>query len=639
MKKHLMNKFKRFFWMVIAFVISAWLAGVAVAEPSSGRKVNPIEMEAFLDGYLAAQMAVQHIAGATVAVVQDGQILLTKGYGLANVAQGIAVDPDKTLFRIASISKLFTWTAVMQLAELGRVDLDTDINRYLDFTIPATFPQPITLNHLMAHTAGFEDLNYQMLALTPEQHPPLNTVLRRNMPARIRPPGQYSSYSNYGTGLAGYIVARESGMSFDDYIEQHILIPLGMNFTTSRQPLPGHLADKMSIGYTFRDGQYQPQPFYFLNNSPAGSFSASATDMARFMLAHLEEGHYEGATILQPATIRQMHTRHFTHDSRLSGLAHGFCEMNMNGQRIIGHGGTLEDFHSILFLIPEHSLGVFLSTNSLGGSVIMTPFLQAFMEYWFPQRLPPLIPPTDFATRGERFSGSFRMNRKSYHTPEKLLALSMPFSIRSDGEGLIVTSPFFSPQYYREVAPLVFRQSDHDNLIIFREDAQGRISHAFYGLLPFLALEKNQWHETPAFNLILLTICFLLFISILVMAPIRFYIRRHLTVQPSEDFWGRLARWWAGLLAILGLLLPLLGMVALEDRIGLLAGNMPLWFLFQIASVLVALLSAGMIAFALLAWQRRIWSLAGRLHYTLFCLGAGGLVWFLYFWNLLGKSF
>ncbi len=116
------------------------------------------DLEAFLDGVLAAEMRSHSIASATVSVVKDGELFFAKGYGYADRESRRPVDPERTLFRPGSISKLFTWTAVMQLVEQGKIDLDADVNEYLtDFRIPDTFPEPITMEHLMTHTPGFED--------------------------------------------------------------------------------------------------------------------------------------------------------------------------------------------------------------------------------------------------------------------------------------------------------------------------------------------------------------------------------------------------------------------------------------------------------------------------------------------------
>jgi CubicO group peptidase (beta-lactamase class C family) len=634
--------------LTLMIVLTAfWPATLTQAEQLSEGPTDPLELEAFIDGYLAAQMQNNHIAGATVSVVKDGQLFFTKGYGYADVAQRLPVDPEKTLFRIGSISKLFTWTAVMQLVEQGKLDLDTDVNTYLDFKIPATFPEPITLNHLMAHTSGFEDRTFGMQPSTTEQLTPLGKWLKTHLPARVRPPGQLSAYSNYGAALAGYILERVSGMPFDNYMDKNILVPLGMTHSSSRQPLPASLAGYFSHGYTYINGEYKPQPFEVINLTPAGSFSASAVDMAHFMLAHLHEGHYDEAIILQPNTVQLMHTQNFTHDSRLNGWAHGFFEMDMNGQHLIGHGGDTAFFHSLLILFPEHDLGVFLSTNSSGGAASVSAFQRAFVDHYYPKVLPVITPSADFAQRADRFNGSYRMSRMSYTTPEKLAAL-VAINIHADREGLTV-GVLFNQQRYFEVEPLVFRQVDSDEMLIFREDTHGNITHAFFGSAPEIALEKNRWFETPAFNLGLLGVCIALFLSFLCAAPIAFFVQRKRADRKPPTTLGRAAQLAAGLEAALSLLLLLGVFLSVLDYsgvisgnvplTGLMSGNLPLWGWVTAASIIIALLGLGLIVFTVLVWKRRFWGFAGRLHYTMVTLAAIAFVWFMYFWNILGKSF
>lgn len=215
--------------------------------PSQGQGVtDPAELEAFLDELLERQMEEHHIAGAAVSVVKDGELFFAKGYGYADIENGFPVDPEQTIFRIGSVTKLFTWTAVMQLVEQGKLDLDADINTYLDFHIPDTYPAPITLKHLLTHTSGFEDLFFEVLASDADKMAPAREWLVSHMPARVRPPGDVAAYSNYGTSLAGYIVARVSGRPYEQYIQEQILNPLGMVHSTAQSPIPPDLRAQAS---------------------------------------------------------------------------------------------------------------------------------------------------------------------------------------------------------------------------------------------------------------------------------------------------------------------------------------------------------------------------------------------------------
>ena len=225
----------------------------AVSAPQQQGPTDPAELEAFLDDVLADQMEEGHVAGATVAVVKDGELFFTKGYGYADLENGTPVDPYQTLFNIGSASKIFVWTAVMQLAEQGKVDLNTDVNTYLkkDVQIPATFPEPITLAHLMTHTDGFEELLTGIFPHEIESVPPLDVLIYEGGVARVRPPGTSPGYANYGTALAAYIVQEVSGVPFEQYVEDNIYDPLGMARSTFRQPVPPGLADDLAVGYSY----------------------------------------------------------------------------------------------------------------------------------------------------------------------------------------------------------------------------------------------------------------------------------------------------------------------------------------------------------------------------------------------------
>src|SRR5512132_648905 len=237
---------------------------VVAPQPSPAPELTQTDFETFLDALIPSQLRNRNIAGAVVSVVKDGQVLFQKGYGYADVEEKKPVLPDQTLFRPGSISKLFTATAVMQLVEQGKLDLDRDVNDYLDFPIPKTYPEPVTLRQLLTHTGGFEETLKNLFVAHESDIKPLRTYLVNEMPARIFPPGKIPSYSNYGFTLAGYIVERVSGEKFERYIENHILKPLGMNNSTFDQPLPPQLTSQMSKGYL--SASKKPRDFEFVHS-------------------------------------------------------------------------------------------------------------------------------------------------------------------------------------------------------------------------------------------------------------------------------------------------------------------------------------------------------------------------------------
>src|SRR4051794_17862715 len=361
------------------------------APPPGGKhEMTAADVEAFLDGLVPLQIKQSDIAGATIAVVKDGKLLFAKGYGYADVEKQKPVSAQDTLFRPGSISKLFTWTAIMQLYEQGKLDLDRDINDYLDFKIPDAFGKPITLKNVMTHTPGFEEQIKDLFDTRPIA-PNLGHYLKTHIPARIYPPGTVPAYSNYATAVAGYIVERVSGRPFEQYVAENIMRPLKMTHSTFSQPLPQELAPFMSSGY--RLGSDNAESFEVVNPFPAGSLSSSTADMARFMIAHLQDGQLDDVRILKPETARLMHSRLFGLDDAANAMCYGFYEESRNNQRIIGHGGDTVFFHSDLHLVLDQKVGFFVSYNSAGNSSGLgdsprATLWEGFLDRYYPYTVP-----------------------------------------------------------------------------------------------------------------------------------------------------------------------------------------------------------------------------------------------------------
>ena len=378
------------------------------------------------------------LAGASVTVVKDGEVWVSKGYGHADVAAGTPVEAATTIFPTASVAKLFTWTAIMQLVEQGKLDLDGEVNSYLSaFQIPDHFDEPVRIRHLLSHTAGFED-KPMSLASRPEDLADLETALIRDMPAQDWEPGRYTAYNNYSTGLAGHVVAEVSGMSWEDYVDRNILQPLDMTHTSTRQPTPQDLQPGMTKVYSSHDGELTEADHDIVALAPFGGMVASTQDMGNFMLAHLQAGRFDEARILQEATARQMHSQLFTHDPRLAGNAHGFWESIENGQRVLGHGGDHNTSMTWLWLLPEHDLGLYVAYNSDRGGEARRELWEAFLDHGFPTEAPPPAEPTATPADIEHFAGAYGANRISSTTPAKLYRLLAAMTVSVE-DGYVVT--------------------------------------------------------------------------------------------------------------------------------------------------------------------------------------------------------
>ncbi len=355
--------------------------------PDTAPDLTRADVEAWLDGYLPYALDNGDIAGAVVVVVKDGQVLLQKGYGYSDIEKRTPVDPAETLFRPGSVSKLFTWTAVMQLVEQGKLDLDADVNQYLDFKIPSPDGKPMTLRQIMTHTTGLEEQIRGLITSRKEEIVPLGEALKRWVPKRIHAPGATPAYSNYATALAGYIVQRVSGEPFDAYIARHIFQPLGMAHSSFSQPLQPALLTKMSKGYE-KASDGRAKDYEFISLAPAGSLASTGSDMGRFMLAHLQDGAYGDARILGAATAEKMHTTGQTSIGPLNRMMLGFYETTVNGHRAIAHGGDTMYFHSDLELFLDDGIGIYVSMNSSGRDgatgVIRGALVRGFADRYLP---------------------------------------------------------------------------------------------------------------------------------------------------------------------------------------------------------------------------------------------------------------
>jgi CubicO group peptidase (beta-lactamase class C family) len=641
--------------------------GNAATAPSQQGPTDPAELEAFLDKELGKEMKKHHIAGAAVSVVKDGKLFFAKGYGYADLENKIPVDPERTNFRTGSIAKLFTWTAVMQLAEQGKLDLNADVNDYLDFRIPDTYPQPITLKDLMTHTSGFESPYYERLAKDPDDLLPPREWLVSHMPARVRPPGDVAAYSDYGAALAGYIVVRVSGEPYDRYVQEHILNPLGMAHTTAKPSMPPDIRAHTSVGYVYKDGAFQEFPdtseigrprleYADMGQPalvPAGDMQSSATDMSRFMIAQLQDGRYGDsntaeAHVMNKSTLRRMHGTLYTPDPRLLGTAYGFFDFTDNGQRTIGHSGGSDPIYSLLLLLPDQNLGAFVVYNSQGGKDLVNQhlgFQRAFFDHYYPApALKPIQPPADFTEQAGQFEGSYQITGgeagTSETTFEKVGGLfgmgTVQISDGSDGT-LLFKNPWAEWRFV-EVAPLYFRQIDGPFHILFREDDQERITHMFTDYTPMFAFEKLKWYETRGFNMALAVGCVLAFLSMIALAAIRFIRnRRQSGYRKAAPRGARAAYQIVVGISVLNLLF-VIGTVVWFNPVPLF-GVSPIYKIVLGLGVVSAVLTVGALIYGVLAWKNGYWGIATRAHYTLVTVAALAFVWFLNFWNLLGWRF
>jgi CubicO group peptidase (beta-lactamase class C family) len=612
------------------------------AAATHGQELTAADLSAFLDGLMPQQIEKADIAGAVVAVVTDGRVLFEKGYGYSDAEKKTPVSPQDTLFRPGSISKTFTWTAVMQQVEQGKLNLDGDVNQYLDFKIPPTFGKPTTLRDIMTHRSGFEETIKDLFVGEEKELTPMSRYLPLHLPQQIFAPGTIPAYSNYATTVAAYAVQRVSGQDFNDYLDEHFFKPLNMTRATFRQPLPDSLKPFMSNGYDL--GSDKPKHFEWVEVAPAGSLSASAESMAHWMIMHLQNGRYGDVQILKPETAIQMHARQEGWPAGMNAMCLGFYEQNLNGRRVISHGGDTELFHSDLFLILDANVGLFVSYNSAGrpehGDARGDLYIK-FMDRYFPA--PPANEPTLATAKEDAQSvvGTYKVSRR-FET--NILAITTVL-----GEAKVLADPKDhtiyvdalkkengQPRHFREIAPMLFKSVDGpEKMALVKDSAGRRLLYIDYPFMLFQEVDATLNGQTLNYVIIGLGIGVVVLTILFwpVSAILRKHYRQSLTLDQNARKWRR----WAKIACVIDLvyLLGFLWIFTLLQKLALGSGGDFKLHLLQVLGLLGGVAALLTVVAAIKSWTDSAQWVWYKIWNTLLAVGCVGFFWFLVHWHLL----
>ena len=603
-------------------------APIPVPQAHGAHELTAEDANTWLDGFLPYALGEGDIAGAVVTVVKDGQVLTNRGFGYSDVKKRTPVDPNRTLFRPGSVSKLVTWTAVMQQVEQGKIDLDADVNQYLDFKIPPYEGKPVTMRQIMRHTAGFEEQLKDLIGTDREDVPPYDELLKRWVPKRIFAPGTTPAYSNYATSLAGYVVERVSGQPFDSYVEQQIFAPLRMTRSSMRQPLPDALKPLMATGYRKASGEVVP--FEIVGPAPAGSMSSTGADMARFMMAHLNGGELDGARILKPETARMMHTSVKKFVPPLDGMALGFFETDINGRDVIAHLGDTGAFHTSLHLFLDEGVGLYASFNSSGeqGAVngVRISLFEQFADRYFPQKPDARRVPDEVAKQhSQMMAGNWIPSRRAESSFLNITQLigQTEVSVGKDGELVLPAGLSLSaaPAKWVEVEPFVWHDLNSDQRAAAVVEV-GEVKRFCLSILSaFTVFERPPFYKNSALLMPLLMVSIGILLLTALFWPVRWAVRRYhgsTFALTGRDLLGyRLSR-----AAALSILLILVGWAVL---ISMMFGDLenlggaldPFLLVLQVLSFVVFF--GGLAIFCWYLWQvwtgkrrwtAKIWSVA-----------------------------
>ncbi len=528
----------------------------------------------------------------------------------------------------------------MQQVERGNLDLNNDINDYLvDFKIPETFEQPITITHLMTHTPGFEDRLIKLFTLDPDEVKPLSNVLKDQIPQRVRPAGLHAAYSNHGTAIAAHIVELVSGMEWNEYVENNIFIPLGMNSTTFRQPLPDSLEYRISKGYKHVSGRMIEKPFEIIPLAPAGAVTTNSTDMAKFMLMLLNRGQLNDVSIIDTATFSLMMEPVMYQAEGVNPSRYGFMDVSHKGVKIIGHGGDTFWFHSLMALVPEHNIGMFLSFNSDGGGGTYVDVFDQFMDQYLVKDFDPLPTIEMPSDKLAKFAGEYKVNRYPHTDYLKLVSLTSRMIISVEDEKLKVQRNGMT-FYGLPVGELLFQKENEADLMAFEADAEGNIKHAFDARMSIMAYDRVTFFEQQSLHMGIFVGAIALNLFVLFYWPLVYFIRRK--YQPMSiakrtlTFGSKLTSWLAAFFLLFFYLMLANSLGDIEASVYSIPSTLKIAL---VVPFIVILLCVVMLFMAWNIWKYGGTRIRSRFFYTFLLIANSLAIWQIYYWNFLGWNY
>jgi len=594
-----------------------------------------VQIEHFADAFFFEALRSKRIPGAVFVVVDRESVRFARGYGFEDVELGVPMDPATTRVRVGSLSKFVTATAVMQQVERGVLSLHRDVNEVLRLPrLNSKYAQPVTLHHLLTHTAGIDARVIGTFAREDAAAESLASHLKQRLPSRIMPPGEVIRYSNYGFALAGYLLEVASGTPFPEYVEQNLLITLAMHrsgFLVSGEPPP-----QLAIGYEADQGALRRVPSGYFLPLPAGGFTTTALDISRLMRAHLSDGRLGTTRILSPESVQRMHAQQFTHAPELPGVTYGLWERFENGQRALQHGGAWNGYSCLMVLLPEPGLGFFVAYNQFDLGLAQT-LAADFLDAFFPSPTTPAAvgSPGSASVDVASLAGAYRDNWYSKSELDKLQSIFWQVEVRpAAGGGLLVDSPMdpTGPSRWQRAGPLRFDNVADDRMLAFGRDANGDVSHLFIGSS---AYERIPWFETARTHELAIAPIMLLLASAILRGTVR-------GSRATGGTGGR-DRFWVAAAGIAAIQLVLLaGFLSVMVGVARSGG----WSLgYGVTPAIEALLALGVLACAggvalpaatlgMAVGRRHSWGSVA--HYGAVAIAAASLAWLVVFYNLVG---
>ena len=607
-------------------------------------------IETFLDSIITSLMKEQNVPGCGIAIVKDTTILFSKGYGYADIENKKPFDPDKTIFRTASVCKVVVATVLMQLKEKNLIDFNTDINKYLkQFKIEDKFGKPITAANLLTHTPGLDDFYIGKSSRTEKEAMPLGEFLKENMPERIVPPGEVSMYSNMGMALAAFLVEEITGKDFEQYAIENLFLPLDMKKSSFR--VKEKYKDDIYKGYVYLNGHQNEFPFDFINDYPAGQMLTTINEFSNFMIMHLNNGMFKGRKIVDSLFIDEMQSVQFTHHPKLhSAVGYGFFIDEVNGTKLLSHNGGYPGILTRMLIFPELQIAIFIAMNGYNSNfnVVVT---DAIMNKFLPYKTPEseakflLTDLPEYDKNTDKFVGHYRFTRYSRNEIAKIgILMGMiggEIPIWKNDKGMLMMYDLNNKaRRLIQVEPLLFRSIDDDYYIKFRKDENGNITHLFTDGIT--SLEKTPLFYTINFQRIVFAIVTIVFVLISLGGLVRSIIRKLKKSENKKSNMIRLAEKISNIYLIYLLLFGLamnLFLNPLEQMVGFPYGMPWYFYLFQLMPfVFLALTVLFVVKFfsEIRNSPKLKFSIVFNVLFMIVCFTT---IWFLNTWNLVGFKF
>jgi CubicO group peptidase (beta-lactamase class C family) len=461
--------------LVAACTLAVSLSSAGSAQTTLVRSSELPALTAFVDSVITQGMEEDRIPGAAFVLVANGRVAITKGYGLANIERQLNADPNRTIWRIGSISKAVTMMGLLQLVDRGAVRPDTDVNVYFDSPLVDRRFAPVTVNDLFTHSAGFDQIGLRRQVRSVEERESLASFLGREL-VRVRPAGFVGTYDTYGATLAGYLIESVSHRPYAEHMRRSVFEPLGM--TSTFVETPDSLRDRLAVGYGFQDGRYLPQRYEWYVTLPASSIDATANDMGRLMIALLGDGSVDGARLFSAEAAARLRHQQRPLAPGLAQFSYGFWETSLNGVRALEHGGVMAGFESEMYLLPDRETGFFLVYNrdrETGPAPRLRDDLaSALADRWFRQPETKAVTPLPISTK--HLEGAYAGTVACFTCPQGQGWSVNAQAVRSSGEGVVE----LWGRRWLAVDSLVFRVENGPSYLVFVRHPRGGVSHMVY---------------------------------------------------------------------------------------------------------------------------------------------------------------